>query len=127
MNKSSFENLLHVLARFSKGNDCCLSNCEDDDLLFSNSWASSSFPISCNLEPAQTVFDCFVQSYKARNINLAYDLQVKSWKSPSSPQNTQSLHTSLHYELLHHAQHLSKNVKTPNTNSDANTNACSLL
>lgn len=37
MNMSSFENLLHVLAKFSKGNDCCLSNCEDDDPLFSNS------------------------------------------------------------------------------------------
>ncbi len=37
MNMSSFENLLHVLARISKGNDCWLSNCEDDDLLFPNS------------------------------------------------------------------------------------------
>lgn len=38
----------------------------------------------------QTFFHQFVQSYKAKNVNLAYHLKVKSWKSSYSFQSTQS-------------------------------------
>jgi hypothetical protein len=50
-----------------------------------------------------------------KDCNLKYSisqfLQVKSQKNPSSLQSTQSWHTLLLYELLHDAQHISKNIK----------------
>lgn len=52
--------------------------------------------------------------------SISQFLQVKSQKNPSSLQSTQSWHTLLLYELLHDAQHLSKNIRTFNVYCDAN-------
>jgi hypothetical protein len=63
----------------------------------------------------QTFFHQFVQSYKAKNVNLAYHLKAKSWKSSYSFQSTQSWHTIFFYEIFHDVKHHYKNIETPNT------------